>query len=486
METVRLSGVFRALSHACDVAAARPYGFSQRVARAAMRLSAELPLTDHVRASLLQASLFHSAGMAAISGDVARIAFGDERPMLRLYPCDAIFNKLALGSSLDSDGEVRTGVFMRHHVVLSWFPGLTARWLERLGLQQASAIVGPMLDLAERGRLHGQVAVASGVLSLAYHMVAMRWVANSTSAIDSEMVEHARALLDTSAWMVNLQGVVFEPAMVELASELWLDEQFWSEMDAARTDAVIRTERVERVERERERLADVDLDAVLGSYTFSANELTGSVPDIEVAINELLVPSLGETLEVGSVQLDGWLQLLGWMVDHKSSFEPGHAQRLFNMTRELALLMGLDDAQARRAAHAAWLYGAGKLALPSALLEQGRGLSDAQRAMVREVPRVTRTTLAPMAGLSGLVEEASTWAERMDGSGYPEGLRAADIPPVGRLLAVVDTFEALQADRPYRPAYSRARALHILQAQSGRLFDGLITDLLEGLTRGEL
>jgi HD-GYP domain-containing protein (c-di-GMP phosphodiesterase class II) len=50
----------------------------------------------------------------------------------------------------------------------------------------------------------------------------------------------------------------------------------------------------------------------------------------------------------------------------------------------------------------------------------------------------------------------------------------------------VDTFEALIAERPYRPAYARARALHILQAQSGRLFDGVVTDTLEGIARGQL
>ena len=110
----------------------------------------------------------------------------------------------------------------------------------------------------------------------------------------------------------------------------------------------------------------------------------------------------------------------------------------------------------------------------------------AQRAQLADLPLVMRQTLLPMRSLRPVLAEAGAYAERQDGSGAPEGLRGDDIPLLGRLLAVVDTYEALIADRPYRLAYSRARALHILQALSGRLFDGVITDLLEGITRGEL
>jgi putative two-component system response regulator len=99
---------------------------------------------------------------------------------------------------------------------------------------------------------------------------------------------------------------------------------------------------------------------------------------------------------------------------------------------------------------------------------------------------ITRTTLAPLRSIKGVLADAASYAERLDGSGYPAGLRGDEIPMAGRLLAVVDSFEAMQRQRPYRPGYSRARALHILQAQSGKLLDGVITDLVEGIARGEL
>jgi HD-GYP domain-containing protein (c-di-GMP phosphodiesterase class II) len=113
-------------------------------------------------------------------------------------------------------------------------------------------------------------------------------------------------------------------------------------------------------------------------------------------------------------------------------------------------------------------------------------LDHLQRAILHTSPGLVRGLLEPLSSLGGVVEAASCHAERLDGSGGPEGRASARIPMGGRVLAVVDTFEALISERPYRPAHARARALHILQAQSGRLFDGVVTDALEGLARGEL
>ncbi len=485
MDNIRLSEVLRAVSRACDVASARPYGFAQRVARVSMRLSAQAPLGDELRGDLLVASLCHSAGMAAVSGDVARVVFGDERPSLRLYPVDAVTSRLALGSPLDVDGEARTGVFVRHHMPICRFPLMTAQWLHHIGLMRVAMLVAPMLDLAEQQRLPRPEAVASGMLTLAYHMVAVRWLAASASGVERQHIEHARTLIADGRWIEELAGVSFNPDLIELAQEQWADGQFWSEMDAVRTDAWIRPD-TQSGHNTRAEAPDVNVDELLGSYTFSANELGEDVPDVDAAINALLAPRTGEQLPLHSPVLEGWLGFLGMMVDHKAVFAPGHAARVVNMTREVALLLEADDVEVLRLTLGAWVYGVGKLALPSALLEQSGGLNDVQRAMVRETPRLTVSTMAPLRALLPSIDEVAAYAERMDGSGYPKGLRSDDIPLPGRLLAVVDTYEALIADRPYRLAYSNARALHIVQAQSGRLFDGVITDLLEGITRGEL
>ncbi len=503
MDTLRVSEVLIALSRACDLASSRPYGFAQRVARVADRMADQAGLPDDLRGDLLAAALLHSAGFAAVAGDVARIVIGDERLQLRLYPLDAIFDRLAAGPSLGADESSRTGVFLRHHIPIAGFPRATGLWLERAGLERAGRIVSPMLELAERRERPSPEAMASGLLSLAYHLVAVRWLAASGDAADKEMAERARDLVGDSRWLAALSGVVFEPPLLPMAEELWADTLFWQEMDAARTGAWLRIVRNPEPAQgdpdpespspegprglaSEEAVQGVDADSLMGSYTFSANELTDDVPDIDAAICALLGPRHGDRLPLDSPLFDAWLQIIGQMLDAKAVFAQGHSLRVANLVQEVALLLELNDAQVAKMRLAAWLYGVGRLALPSALVEQGRGLRAEQRSMIVETPRLTRSTLQPLRALEHTLRDASTYAERLDGSGYPRGLQSPDIPLLGRLICVVDTFEALQSDRPYRPAFSRARALHILQAQSAGLFDGVITDLVEGITRGEL
>lgn len=484
MESLPLSETLRAISRACDVASARPYGYAQRVGRAALRLAQDSALPEALHGDLLIAALWHSAGVAGVGGDVARLALADERPLLRLYPADAVLNQLSIGAPLDADDQTRTGVYVRHHLPLACFPLLSARWLHEAGLAGAATLVAPMLELEERARLARGPALASGMLCLAYHMVAVRWMAASTTGVDEAQIEGAQALLDDTRWLETLSGVLFEPELVELAQALWADEGFWLEMDATRTNALGRP--MPSAARGDVPLNGEDVAALLGSSTFSANELREEVPDIDAAIDTLLAPRFGARLPLDAPALNDWFRMVGAMTDAKTTFAPGHAGRVVNMTRELASLLEVDDVEVQRLTLGAWLYGVGKLALSSVMLEQSGGLSDAQRAQLADLPLVMRQTLLPMRALRPVLAEAGAYAERQDGSGAPEGLRGDDIPLLGRLLAVVDTYEALIADRPYRLAYSRARALHILQALSGRLFDGVITDLLEGITRGEL
>jgi HD-GYP domain-containing protein (c-di-GMP phosphodiesterase class II) len=356
----------------------------------------------------------------------------------------------------------------------------------------AGLIAGTMLEYSDRTANRGPISMASALLSLSYHMVSVRWLAASTNKVDPELAERARELVGDKQWLEELSGVVFEAPLLSLAQEVWEDERLWDEMDSTRTDVWIRLERFPDVElddaagAESLREETFDTDALLGSYSFSANELGEDVPDVDAAIKALLVPIYGEELALDSPVLEAFCELLGRMVDAKTVFPVGHASRVANMVREVAILLELDDDKVNQLRVAAWLYGVGKLALPSALLEQGGGLRSDQLSLLTETPRITRTTLSPLCPLNGLIDGVSDYAERLDGSGYPKGLRGDEIPLAGRLLAVVDSFEAMQCDRPYRPAYSRARALHILQAQSGKLLDGVITDLVEGIARGEL
>jgi HD-GYP domain-containing protein (c-di-GMP phosphodiesterase class II) len=507
MQTISLWAVLKTLGRACDLAAARPYGFSQRVARAALWMAEELGLPDEVCGDLLIAALCHSAGVAGVCGDLSRVLRKDERETLRLYPAEHVFALLdaaepsvlgrkedelqgfGAGAFVDPDspntedglgdrfaldpedeGE-RTGIFLRHYTILERFPALTGAWLARAGLGRAGEVAAGMFDPWARAGRAAPYRLAAAVLGAAYHLVAMRWLAMSEQAPEQEMAQRAFALLGQGGWVEVLEGSRLSRGVVEAAASLWEEQSFWEEMEGARTSAWFRPA--------------PDAPAP-GADLAPPQELGADVPDVQEAVERLLGPVYGERLSLDAPTLVGWFSLLGAMVDRKMLFDDGHSARVSNLSGELALLLGLDDAQVQEVRLAAWLYGVGRLGLPSALVESPSLLDHLQRAILHTSPGLVRGLLEPLSSLGGLVEAASCHAERLDGSGVPEGRASARIPMGGRVLAVVDTFEALVSERPYRPAHARARALHILQAQSGRLFDGVVTDALEGLARGEL
>jgi HD-GYP domain-containing protein (c-di-GMP phosphodiesterase class II) len=229
-----------------------------------------------------------------------------------------------------------------------------------------------------------------------------------------------------------------------------------------------------------------EIDELMSMYVLGLHDVDGDVPDIDRHIDNLLFAEYQGFLEPSSPVLESWLTLLGTMSDAKAAFDSGHCVRVATLAREIALILNVGDSEIREITLAGLVYGLGRLAVPSSLLESAMSLDDRQRRLVQECPRVTRSVLAPLAALGNVVTVASLYAERMDGSGYPEG-RQGDSTPLGaRILAVADTYEALIADRPYRPSHARSRALAIIQAQSGFLFDGLVTDSLEAVARGQI
>jgi HD-GYP domain-containing protein (c-di-GMP phosphodiesterase class II) len=105
-------------------------------------------------------------------------------------------------------------------------------------------------------------------------------------------------------------------------------------------------------------------------------------------------------------------------------------------------------------------------------------------AAIREHPRYTHQILSRVACFSGIVETAANHHERLDGKGYHRGLSAFDLTRPARILAVADIFEALTADRPYREAMPRERALAIVREQRGSGLCPVAVDALEAAAHG--
>ena len=125
----------------------------------------------------------------------------------------------------------------------------------------------------------------------------------------------------------------------------------------------------------------------------------------------------------------------------------------------------------------ALLHDIGKLGIPDAILLKPGSLTSQERQVMQQHAVYGYNVLAPIINLRQTLDIALYHHERWDGTGYPYGLKGEQIPLVARLFAVVDVFDALTSDRPYRPAWSHSQAIEYIKEQAGRQFDPRIVEL---------
>jgi len=168
--------------------------------------------------------------------------------------------------------------------------------------------------------------------------------------------------------------------------------------------------------------------------------------------------------------LNGWVRAL----DLRDKETEGHTQRVTAMTRQLAMSLGIRGDELVHITRGALLHDIGKMGIPDAILTKPGRLTDEEMAIMRTHPRVAVGMLSAIDFLRPALEIPAYHHEWWDGSGYPDGLRGDAIPLAARIFAVVDAWDALLSDRPYRKAWTRQRVIEHLKQQSGIQFDPLI------------
>ncbi|MEY4749240.1 MAG: hypothetical protein RIQ60_1454 [Pseudomonadota bacterium] len=157
-----------------------------------------------------------------------------------------------------------------------------------------------------------------------------------------------------------------------------------------------------------------------------------------------------------------------------------HVLRMSHCAGHMAELLGLERLQIEQIRLAAQLHDIGKIGIPDAVLLKHGRFNDEERAIVRRHPEIGAGILAgfdaPVLTLARTV--AYTHHERWDGQGYPRGLAGEAIPLAGRIVALVDVFDALLSSRPYKTGWPLERVLDWLRQQSGSHFDPQLTGLL--------
>ena len=177
-------------------------------------------------------------------------------------------------------------------------------------------------------------------------------------------------------------------------------------------------------------------------------------------------PALEVTLT--DAQFDAALEAIADFVDIKSPWTIGHSRGVAKLAAEAARGSGLSEADVVRVRRAALVHDLGRLGVPNTIWDKRGPLTAGERERVRLHPYLTGRMLASSVALAPLGEIAVQHHERLDGSGYPRGLRGGAMTPLGKVLAAADAYHAMTEPRPHRPALSEAEAAAELHAGVAR------------------
>jgi putative nucleotidyltransferase with HDIG domain len=171
------------------------------------------------------------------------------------------------------------------------------------------------------------------------------------------------------------------------------------------------------------------------------------------------------------------VQTLAAAIDAKDQVTHGHIRRVQHYAVELAKAIGVrDQLQLKAIQAAAVLHDTGKIAVPESILNKPGPLTTEEFAVMKQHAAVGADIISSINFPYPVEPIVRYHHENWDGSGYPEGLVGTAIPIGARILAVVDCFDALTSDRPYRRMLSDAEALAIVVDRRGRMYDPLVVD----------
>jgi putative nucleotidyltransferase with HDIG domain len=244
---------------------------------------------------------------------------------------------------------------------------------------------------------------------------------------------------------------------------------------------------------------------VIGALTIYA-----SIPDafgsLEITLFETLAKEIGYGLSVIEKQrllddvisqrdlahdrlvnsLRSTIEAMSKTMEWRDPYTAGHQKRVALISEAIAKKMGWDEERIRGLYLAALVHDLGKIAIPSEILTKPSKLSDIEMSLIKEHPETGYEILKDIPFPWQIAMMVRQHHERLDGSGYPHGLKANEILLEARILAVADTIEAISTHRPYRPSLGTDKAIEQITLEAGtRLDPDIVTIAIDLLGKAE-
>lgn len=242
------------------------------------------------------------------------------------------------------------------------------------------------------------------------------------------------------------------------------------------------------------RLVEVVLrsrDRAIGMLDLARSEEQPSFDAAERHLIEVFASQIAAALDNARLyraikdQYEQMIAALSGAIEARDSYTYGHSRQVTRYAVHLAMELGLSDAEIERIRYAGLLHDIGKIGVRDDVLLKAGPLTAEELIQMRQHPQIGVRILEQIRGLRDVLPLIAAHHERVDGSGYPLGLRGDEIPLGARILAVADAFEALTADRAYRAAVDPEQALQIIQRGRGSHWDAQVVDAFVRMMRRE-
>lgn len=433
--TLYIADILSALSYALDLTEGQPMGHSVRTCLIAMRLGQAINLPEHDQRDLYFASLLKDAGCSSNSVRIHKIFGGDElisKRNVKLIDWSSNLESIKFAFSNTERG----GTFaMKLQTMLKSLGSPTA---VMDGVTKARCTRGAQIAL----QLGFGKNVADAIYALDEH-----WDGKGSPehkqgdsipilarilclAQTLEVLYQTFGLDEALAIVRKRTGSWFDPQVTFAAMSLETDSSFWMGIsDSARTQAL-----------------QLETPASVQAATES--------------------------------DIDQICEAFASIIDAKSTFTGEHSTRVTQYSLALADALEFDEDRRRVVKRAALLHDIGKLGVPNSILEKPGSLTDEEFAVIKRHPYHTQEILGHIAGFDRITEVAAAHHERLDGSGYFQGLDASKLDMDMRIIAAADVFDALSAKRPYRDALPIAKVMQIMEKESGSGLDETCVEIL--------
>jgi len=440
-EALKLSELIGSLSYALDLTEGQPAGHCVRSCWIGMKIGRDAGMSTEQLWELYYMLLLKDVGCSSNAARICELYMTDDRLFKHDYKTVGDSLPQALSFVFKHAG-MKAGMAERFRTVLT-----TLRDGRRTGREfiatrcQRGAEIARLLRFPER--------VATGIYSLDEHFNGK----GSPAGLKGEAIPvYARIALLAQVVDVfhTAEGRAAALAEVRSRSGSWFDPRLVAAFErVSATDAFWNT------------LKSPELDQIL--YAMEP-------PEHIVAIDD--------------DYLDDIATAFGQVVDSKSPYTSGHSSRVALYTDIIAEEMGFSSERRRWLRRGAMLHDVGKLGVSNTVLDKAGALDREEWAEVRQHAAYTESILSRIGAFAELARIAGAHHERLDGGGYPRGLKADQIDMETRIITTADIFDAITAERPYRGAIPVPQALEMMEKTVGTAIDGRCLDALKrGLAR---